>query len=211
MGEKVDISSIEWGVAASTLQGQTETGDQHAILETPRGLLFAAIDGLGHGVEAAEAAKIAAKVITDYRRESLIPLVQRCHEKLRGTRGVVLSVASIDSIENTVTWLGVGNVGGILLHRDSYGTLIREELVLRGGVVGDHLPNFFAGIFPLSRGDLIVLTTDGIRNTFSENLPLRQSPQEIADHILAHFARESDDALAVVVRYWGIEREKTSA
>jgi phosphoserine phosphatase RsbX len=210
MGEKVGTSPIEWGVATSTLQGQTERGDQYVIAETARGILLAAIDGLGHGEEAAMAAKIATAVLEEFRQESVITLVQRCHEKLRGTRGVVMSLASINSVDNTVTWLGVGNVEGLLLHRDSYGTLIREELTLRGGVIGDRLPNLFAGMFRLSRGDTIILTTDGIRNDFSTNLPLRESPQEIANRILAHYARESDDALAVVVRYWGRERESVS-
>ena len=210
MGQKVGTSPIEWGVAASTLQGQTETGDQHVIAETPRGILLAAIDGLGHGGEAAVAAKIAAGVLEEFREESVISLVQRCHEKLRATRGVVMSLASINLLDNTVTWLGVGNVAGLLLHRDSYGTLIQEELTLRGGVIGDRLPNLFAGMFPISRGDTIILTTDGIRNDFSASLPLREPPQGIANHILARYARESDDALAVVVRCWGRERESIS-
>lgn len=210
MGQKVGTSPIEWGVATSALHGQTETGDQHVIAETPRGILLAAIDGLGHGEEAAMAAKIGAAVLEEFRQESVIALVQRCHEKLRGTRGVVMSLASINLLDNTVTWLGVGNVEGLLLHRDFYGTLIREELILRGGVIGDCLPNLFAGMFPLSRGDTIIFTTDGIRNDFSANLPLRESPQEIANYILARHARESDDALALVVRYWGRERERES-
>lgn len=177
------------------------------IIEAPPRILFAVIDGLGHGEEAAEAAKIATDVIREFRHESVIPLVQRCHESLRGTRGVVMSIASISSQENTVTWLGVGNVEGLLLHRDSYGTLIRETLTLRGGVVGDCLPNLFAGIFPLSSGDTIVLTTDGIRSNFMDNLPLRESAQGIADHIVARFNRGTDDALALVIRYWVLEKE----
>jgi phosphoserine phosphatase RsbX len=211
MGQKVGTSPIEWGVAASTLHGQTETGDQHVIAETARGILLAAIDGLGHGEEAAVAAKIAAAVLEEFRHESVIPLVQRCHERLRNTRGVVMSLAEINSLENTVTWLGVGNVEGLLLHRDAYGTLIQEELTLRGGVVGDRLPNLFAGMFPLSRGDTIIFTTDGIRKEFAPGLPMRECPQEIANYILARYARESDDALAVVARYWGRERERIVA
>jgi phosphoserine phosphatase RsbX len=203
MGQKVGTSPIEWGVAASTLLGEKETGDQHVVAETPCGILLAAIDGLGHGEEAAVAARIAAAVLEEFPQESVIPLVQRCHEKLRSTRGVVMSLATIDSLENTVTWLGVGNVEGLLLHRDSYGTLIREALILRGGVVGDRLPNLFAGMYPLSRGDTIIFTTDGIRKEFVEGLPLRESPQEIANFILVRYARESDDALAVVARYRG--------
>ena len=207
MGQKVGTSPIEWGVAASTLQGQTETGDQHVIADTAHGVLLAAIDGLGHGEEAGIAAKIAVSVLEEFRQESVISLVKRCHERLRSTRGVVMSLASINSLDSTVTWLGVGNVEGLLLHRDSYGTLVQEELTLRGGVIGDRLPNLFAGMFPISRGDTIILTTDGVRNGFSASLPLRESPQGIANHILGRYARESDDALAVVARYWGRERE----
>ena len=189
------------------MHGQKEPGDCHVIVDAPHRVLFAVIDGLGHGIEAADAAKIAADLIRDFRQESVISLVQRCHENLRGTRGVVMSIASIDSHENTVTWLGVGNVEGLLLHRDSYGTLISETLTLRGGVVGDRLPNLFAGIFPLSRGDTIILATDGIRSNFMDDLPLRESVQGIADHILARFSRGTDDALALVIRYWGQEME----
>lgn len=207
MEQKVRSSPVESGVAISTLQGQREPGDSHVIVEAPPRTLLAAIDGLGHGEEAAVAARIAAGVIRDFRQESVISLVQRCHESLRGTRGVVMSIASINSEENTLTWLGVGNVEGMLLHRDSYGTLIRETLTLRGGVVGDRLPNLFAGIFPLTRGDTIVLATDGIRSDFTDDLPLRESPQGIADHILARFSRGTDDALALVIRYWGLGKE----
>jgi phosphoserine phosphatase RsbX len=208
MEQKVRSSPVEAGVAVSTFEGQKEPGDFHVIVEAPPRIVFAAIDGLGHGAEAAEAAKIAASVIRDFRHESVIPLVQKCHEFLRGTRGVVMSIASINSQENTVTWLGVGNVEGLLLHRDSFGILIRESLTLRGGVIGDRLPNLFAGIFPLSPGDTIVLTTDGIRSDFADDLPLRESAQGIADHILKRFGRGTDDALAFVIRYWGLEKEE---
>ncbi|HEV2489088.1 MAG TPA: SpoIIE family protein phosphatase [Candidatus Acidoferrales bacterium] len=207
MEQKVRSSPVESGVAISTLHGQKEPGDSHVIVEAAPRILFAVIDGLGHGEEAAEAAEIAASVIREFRHESVIPLVQRCHELLRGTRGVVMSLGSINSQENTVTWLGVGNVEGLLLHRDSYGTLIRETMTLRGGVVGDRLPNLFAGVFPLSPGDTIVLVTDGIRGDFADDLPLRESVQGIADYILARFSRGTDDALALVIRYWGPEKE----
>jgi len=47
--------------------------------------------------------------------DSLVSLVQKCHEALRPTRGVVLSLALIDFQLGTLTWLGIGNVQGVLI------------------------------------------------------------------------------------------------
>ena len=43
---------IEWGVAAAPLAGETESGDLHLVKPVGRGMLVAAVDGLGHGAEA---------------------------------------------------------------------------------------------------------------------------------------------------------------
>ena len=48
--------------------------------------------------------------------------------------------------------------------------------------------------------DTIILATDGIRGGFLETAPLDDSPQAIADHILEHHKRLTDDALVVVLR-----------
>src|SRR2546430_400954 len=50
---------IDWGVAALALAGETESGDLHLVKRVGRGTLVAAVDGLGHGAEAAAAARAA--------------------------------------------------------------------------------------------------------------------------------------------------------
>jgi hypothetical protein len=56
---------------------------------------------------------------------------------------------------------------------------------------------------PVAPGDLLLLATDGIRSGFAEGLRLDQSPQQLADHILARDVKGTDDALVVVARYLG--------
>lgn len=197
---------VECGVAARTLPGQEETGDRHVIAHTAGGTMVAVVDGLGHGKAAAEAAQIAAKVLEQHAKESVITLIQLCHEKLKSTRGVVMSLATFSAIEGTVTWLGVGNVEGVLLHRDSYGTVSQEVLPLRGGVVGDQLPLLLASIVPVSRGDTLIFVTDGIRLGFADELKA-ESVQATADTVLANFARDTDDALVLVARYTAPTKE----
>ena len=62
-----------------------------------------------------------------------------------------------------MTWLGVGNVEGVLIRADTRATPAAESVLLRGGVVGYQLPALQASVVPVSRGDLLILATDGIR------------------------------------------------
>jgi phosphoserine phosphatase RsbX len=206
--EKVK-SFVECGVAAQALHGQDEIGDRHAIVHFDDGALVAVVDGLGHGGEAAAAARIATEVLEENAEESVITLIRLCHERLKATRGVVMSLASFRASDATVTWLGVGNVEGVLLHRDPYGTVSQEVLPLRGGVVGDQLPPLVASIVPVSRGDTLIFVTDGVRLGFADSLRA-DSVQATADGVLAGFARGTDDALVLVARYTGPQKEAPS-
>ena len=195
---------IEWAVAEVTRAGQTESGDRHLVTATPDGALVAVVDGLGHGAEAADAAKVAVRSLERNAQQRVIPLVRDCHQSLVGTRGAVISVASFTAHDQTMTWLGVGNVEGLLL-RALATSPRRESLLLRGGVVGVHLPTLTAEIVPVTPGDTLILATDGVRSDFSsERLSQQDPPPMLADHILARWGKQDDDALVLVVRYLGL-------
>lgn len=200
--ETIRSPIAEYGLAKFVVPGEGESGDQHLVCCNERGILTAAIDGIGHGAEAANAAKAAVTVLRNGIGEPIISLVMTCHEKLRSTRGVVLSLASVDVRHGLMTWLGVGNVHGVLVHADK--KLAQETLLLRGGVVGDHLPQLQAAVLPVGQGDLLVFATDGIRTGFTGTLSPLENPQRTADRILKAFSNGSDDALVLAVRITGI-------
>jgi len=54
---------VEYGVAKYVLPGQEESGDHHLVCCSRNGILIAAIDGIGHGEEAANAARTAAALL----------------------------------------------------------------------------------------------------------------------------------------------------
>ena len=202
--ETVKAGPIEWAVAERVRPGQTESGDQSLAMAIPGGALVGVIDGLGHGAEAADAAKTAVRSLERHGQEPIIPLIRDCHRSLFGSRGAVISVASFSAADETMTWLGVGNVEGLLLRAQTTTSPGRELLLLRGGVVGVHLPALAAAIVPIMRGDTLVFATDGVRSDFlHELLPHRDPPQALADRILARFGRVTDDALVLVARYLG--------
>jgi phosphoserine phosphatase RsbX len=200
--ETIRSPMAEYGVAKFVLPGEGESGDQHLVCCNENGILVAAIDGIGHGAEAANAAKAAIAVLRNGVGEPIIPLVVTCHERLRATRGVVLSIASVDVRHGLMTWLGVGNVHGVLVRADK--KLTQETLLLRGGVVGDHLPQLQAAVLPVGQGDLLAFATDGIRADFTGTLSALENPQRAADRILKVFGNGSDDALVLALRITGI-------
>jgi hypothetical protein len=192
---------IDWGVAARPLHGELRSGDLHVVAPFPGGVLVGAVDGLGHGDEAADAADAVADVLSGSPAEPVVSLVRRCHEALRGTRGAAMSIASVAGT-GSVSWLGVGNVEAVLLRNDST-TQARESLLLRGGVVGYRLPNLLVSTVSMGVRDLLILTTDGIARFSLDDLLLRDPPARIAAVILARFARATDDALVLVARFRG--------
>ena len=195
---------VEYGVAKFVLPGQGESGDQHLVCCNRNGILVAAIDGIGHGEAAANAARAAAALLRSSADQPIISLVERCHEKLRATRGVVLSLAFIEPGQGMMTWLGVGNVQGVLMRADAKNGNAQESLLLRAGVVGSQLPALQGTVLPIAQGDTLFLVTDGVRSDFSMALSARENPQRAADRILEHYGSGNDDALVLVARLTGI-------
>jgi len=196
-------SAIEWGVASRALPGQPASGDMSIVKAFSDGVLIAALDGLGHGEEAATAAAVAAATLEAHAAEPLMTLVQRCHEALRATRGVAMSIASLNVARGLVTWLGVGNVEGVLLRRGSVRAEAEMPLLLRAGVVGFQLPALDVEILSISAGDTLIFVTDGIQSDYARGLARSFPPQKAAEKILARYGKATDDALVLVARYQG--------
>jgi len=201
--EGLSESLIEVGVAGLTLPGQSISGDRHIVEPFSGGVLLAAIDGVGHGDEAAMAAEKACAILRAHSAEPVIALAERCHGDLRSTRGVVMSLAAFDTAHNLLTWLGIGNVQGVLRRYGVRTGGTEEALLLRAGVVGGELPPLRAAVLPVARGDTLILATDGVRGGFFCVVNSAMAPQRAAQAILDGFSKGTDDALVLVARYQG--------
>ncbi len=195
--------SLEFGVAGRIAPGQRVSGDLEVVHYSDRGggVLVAAIDGIGHGDEAAATARLAADTILRHPQQELGTVLARCHAVLRGTRGVVLSIASIDLSHAVLRWLGIGNVSGIVFHGNTQVPAARDELLARPGVLGyGDLPALQASAIPFQARDMLIFATDGINRHFSDGLAFGASAQWLADYIVGHHSQRNDDALVVVAR-----------
>lgn len=201
--QAVASALLQWGVAARTLHGETESGDLHLVQAIEPGTLVGVVDGLGHGAEAASVARAAVAALEAHAREPVRRLLERCHQALVGTRGAVMSLAVFNRLESSMSWLGVGNVAGVLIRADPGARPARMNLISRGGIVGSKLPPLDAQTILVARGDTLIFATDGITGSLTDALPPDASPQQLADLILARGGRLSDDALVLVARYTG--------
>ena len=203
MPELARPAAVRWGSAARITPGEAASGDLAVVRTVERGTLFGVVDGAGHGCEAARAAAIAHEVLHELAGAPLPRLVQACHDALAASRGAALAVAFVPDRAARLTWLGVGRIHAAVLSGDALG--LRRERWLRtaGGEAGLSLPALRPDEVGLSRGDLLVLATDGVRATFPEFLGLAGSPQEIARRIVECSWTQTDDALALVARYVG--------
>jgi negative regulator of sigma-B (phosphoserine phosphatase) len=193
---------VEWAAALRPRPGETESGDLHVVQPFPGGTLLAAVDGLGHGAEAAAAARAAVELLrTHAAQDSVISLVRRCQRDLQETRGVVMSLASFSALDSSLTWLGIGNVEGVLVRADPSLAPARESLLLRGGVVGYRLPTLSASVLTVNPGDVLAFATDGVDAAFTAEVSATASVQPLADRILSQWGKTTDDALVLVARF----------
>jgi len=190
---------FEWGAAGRPCGGEWESGDGYLVKLPSQTAVIAVVDGVGHGSEAARATRTALAVVDAFATAPPVELLYRCHEALRTTRGVVMTVAWVDVYRRTLRWMGIGNVATTLIRGNS--STPRDHLVTRGGLLGHQIPSVAVASTPISRGDSLVFVTDGVRwDPRAGEFP-SDEPERAARRLLDEHANPGDDALALVVRF----------
>ena len=194
-------AALERGEAGAPHAGESRSGDLAVFAPYDGGALVATIDGLGHGDAAADAAEAAAAILRERPDDLPEPLLRRCHDALRSTRGVVATLAWFDLTTGALSWTGIGNVEGRLVRAARGRGSSDDSPTLFGGVLGWSLPSIRVVRTELAPGDCVVMATDGVAADFGSSLMPGVPAPEQAERVLASYARGSDYALVVAVRY----------
>jgi serine phosphatase RsbU (regulator of sigma subunit) len=193
-------SLLDIGVAQCALDGEVACGDCCVVQQSGDRALIGVIDGLGHGAEAAFAAESARAALDGTADQSVSTLLMRCHDRLRQTRGAAMTIMGLDMGARRLEWAGAGNIAAVLLRPAQSGKLNRTELFVRGGVVGVSLPSGATSCVAVQPGDMVVAATDGVHSGFADDITRVESPQRLAERLLARHQTGHDDALVVVIR-----------
>lgn len=181
------------------LEGSPDAcGDAGLILESSDELFWALIDVLGHGRDAHAVAVRAEGYLVENYRQSLAEVMKGLHEHLRGTRGAVAALGCLHKETGKMLFSGIGNIMTRL-----YGAK-PHQFLSRDGIIGYVIPNPVEHEVELNSGDILVATSDGIREHFDMNFfpdLLKGSARQIAAKIMDQLSKGDDDASCIVVRY----------
>jgi anti-sigma regulatory factor (Ser/Thr protein kinase) len=190
--------SMLTGSVSTPIAGESVCGDGWGVERRARGCLVMVVDGVGHGVGAAEASTRALAVLDGRRGRSPRELVDDVHLALRGTRGAAMSVAEIDVDRGLVRFAGIGNVAGCVV-----GAAQARNMVSHHGTLGHQMRSAHEFSYPWNAGDVLVLASDGLQTRWSlDRYPgaVTRHPSIVAALLHRDFRRERDDATVVVVR-----------
>jgi anti-sigma regulatory factor (Ser/Thr protein kinase) len=187
------------GVGSRPLPGYQVNGDAYAVRYLrPDRARVAVIDGLGHGVEAHEAAVQAREFIETRAALELVPLFRELDGLLRGTRGVVAAAADIDLSSSQISFLGVGNIEAVLQGPDG-----SQQLVSTSGILGNNSRRQRQFDYRWSAENMLLLCSDGIRSAWRTGVDKRlweAHPEDLTHEIISHYTRETDDATVLGIR-----------
>ncbi|MHC1579934.1 MAG: SpoIIE family protein phosphatase [Candidatus Alkanophagales archaeon] len=187
---------LRFAAAARPKTGETASGDAFFFKEFDENALIVVADGLGHG----EAASVAAQRVLEFSERNfglgveLEAFVRRCHEFLRGTRGVVMGAALVDKEEEKLSYVGVGNITAMIKTGSR-----PYHLTSVGGIVGYNLKKLRRFEYPFGSGSVLIMCTDGI-SRFSPSDYDFTSLEDAAKRILEERGKGDDDATVVVVK-----------
>jgi anti-sigma regulatory factor (Ser/Thr protein kinase) len=190
--------SLEFGVVVVPKPGETECGDSWCCRQRAGGVLVLGVDGLGHGLAAAQATAEACRVFETVNAEPLEVIMQVLHEALRPTRGAAVTLVEVDWDQGRATSVAIGNVAAALVTAEGV-----KRMASANGIVGHIIPRPRPLQHPCGPEALLVMHSDGLTaNWQPERYPglMQHHAALIAGVLYRDCKRGRDDSLVIVVR-----------
>jgi anti-sigma regulatory factor (Ser/Thr protein kinase) len=179
--------------------GQEVCGDAWGCQLSESRSTVVVADGLGHGPDAAAAARAAMEIFYNHPEASPKALLESIHLGLRHTRGAAVSIASLDQERRQVEFAGLGNVAGFVCERSGQ----RRQLVSMNGTAGGDIHAVFREFsYPWPHGAALVMHTDGLSGHWNlSDCPslISCGAALISGVLFRDFRRNTDDATVVTI------------
>ncbi|MEC4717876.1 ATP-binding SpoIIE family protein phosphatase [Noviherbaspirillum sp. CPCC 100848] len=195
-----DAQAGTWqaGSVCLPLAGEEVCGDAWVIASDPTTATVMVADGLGHGVQAAQASEAAIDYLAAYPDAMPETALWESHAALRATRGAAIAVARIDTRAEELRFCGVGNIAASAQHASA-----RRQLVSHNGIVGSNMRKVQEFSLEWLPGTTLIMHSDGLGTRWQldqyPGLALAH-PGLIAAVLYRDFARGRDDVTVLVLR-----------
>lgn len=192
------VQPLQLGVISVPIRGESVCGDGWATKSTADSEFLLVVDGLGHGMFAAEAAREAERVLTQTDSSSPATILEHCHDALRKTRGAAAGIAAINKEKKTLSFAGLGNISATLLSQKG-----RRGIASHNGTVGHLMHKLQEFTLPWEQDSVLIMHSDGLISKWDLKLypGLCSKPASmIAAVLYRDFDRERDDVTVLVAK-----------
>ncbi|HKQ13698.1 MAG TPA: ATP-binding protein [Steroidobacteraceae bacterium] len=189
---------MECGAIVVPAPNEVECGDAWCFVERAGGALVMGVDGLGHGLTASQAAKLACDVFMTEKTRPPGAVLERIHTALRTTRGAAVIMLDINWDQGRLLAVGIGNLVAAIV--DSAAT---KRIPSYNGIVGYATPRIRELSYPIDPAATVIFHSDGLTTSWQpERYPgLMQHPcAVIAGVLYRDCKRGRDDSMVVALR-----------
>lgn len=199
LAPKLSKNNLELRTLMVSKPGETCCGDGWAFSRKFGIPTLLAVDGLGHGPEANNAAREAINYFLNTNERIPSVLLTSIHNHIRKTRGVVGAAISYDEKKKTLNYCGIGNISTRIFTHDAV-----KSFFSYNGIIGMNKPSsIHTQEFECEAPVMVVITSDGIKSRWDLNkYPniIKHEPSIIAALVYRDFARRTDDTLVTVLK-----------
>lgn len=180
-------------------RGELECGDAWAIAEGEEAAVVLVADGLGHGPEAAVAARAAIAALGASARQGPEAVLDEAAVRLRSLRGAAGAAAQLSAQGSTLRYAGLGNITGFIIERDE--ATRRKPLISHNGTLGLGVRKVQGFAYPWTPASALVMASDGLASgmDLSRRPGLwEHHPAVVAGVLYRDHSRDRDDATVLV-------------
>jgi anti-sigma regulatory factor (Ser/Thr protein kinase) len=191
-------AELELGAVCLPKKGEEAVGDGWLLGPSGEYRSVLVVDGLGHGPNAAHAARTALDAFAASPAATPAELMKICHGALAATRGAAGAAARVAATKRQGTFAGIGNISCRI---ESTGE--RRQLVSHSGTLGHVMRRVQEFEFAFPPGALLILHSDGLATHWtSADYPGLASKHAglIAGVLYRDRDRGSDDVTVVVLK-----------
>jgi anti-sigma regulatory factor (Ser/Thr protein kinase) len=150
-------AALASGVICVEKRGEDVCGDAWALVQGRGRLVVLVVDGLGHGFEAAAAARAAIETVQAKAHLDATNLMDAVHAALRPTRGAAAALALLQPQSELCTFCGVGNIAASIR-----GAGTSRSMVSHNGILGHQVRRMQEFQYPFPKGSMLLMHSDGM-------------------------------------------------
>ncbi len=198
LGKAPKANALQIAGMAVPYPGERFCGDAWTYHQTSERAVILLVDGLGHGLYAAEAAGEAVETFRKWVERPPNEILARIHDASRKTRGVVAAVAEIRIHEKTLTYAAVGNIAASIVTNQG-----SRSLVSHSGTLGVASPRIQEFREQWGSDSIFIMHSDGLQTRWDLSSYaglISRHPALIGAALFRDYRRQRDDASVVVVK-----------